>query len=372
MRRFMQNLVFLTAVTALGGCPSDDSSGREGSNGGWATIDHSNIIRRTVEAICLHFVNCSDEWGGTWGSVAECVTFVSEIGTGLGGIDDPALYDIDSDEAQACLEAIWAAPCDADVGTDLEPTCRSAVVGKLAEDDCCDHRGGCGPGLFCDAVDETLTGTCQPLASLGESCAAAVCDDGLYCDSSVCASPKAQGSDCSGFEGECGRLDCIEDATAQTTCQPYLMVGDPCLFDEQCPAAATCIESGGGKTCQPCLECPNTSMTCSTTELSGKCAFSYFFFATHSCSGTMTCEPLPGLAGDCTATDFCSPYLDLYCDVDPDTSRGTCASRLPGGSSCDPNDSDPCRLDSYCCPAGGNCSPSGTCVPEGPLPEECP
>jgi hypothetical protein len=124
--------------------------------------------------------------------------------------------------------------CDTSGGT-----CPGTCTAWLGEGDPCFTAGECGPGLACG-----LDGTCvpePPLASEGQSCAAADCAVGLFCEwpSMTCRPEGAAGAACSG-SGDCRPgFGCAANAT----CQPYLAAGANCgTTDTVCIPGTSCVE----------------------------------------------------------------------------------------------------------------------------------
>jgi hypothetical protein len=150
------------------------------------------------------------------------------------------------------------------------PTCGEPV----AEGDPCHIVGSeCDDGLSCVGSGEPdeLTGTCQPLAEEGESCAGASCAVGLRCagEPPVCATIMALGEACAGTEdcvmgtrclpstGTCGKpallgQGCSEDGDCEPglfcgddeRCRPWQRNGEPCERQQQCVYGNGCGDDG--------------------------------------------------------------------------------------------------------------------------------
>lgn len=113
----------------------------------------------------------------------------------------------------------WGPGCAAGLFCDGSRTCRE----RLPAGATCTQWYECQAGLGCDASYPN-TGICRPLAGPGESCAGAICGDGLYCGASgsICVEFPIAGEDCTDPALQ-GDLRCWVDGsyclgTSQKTC----------------------------------------------------------------------------------------------------------------------------------------------------------
>ncbi len=165
---------------------------------------------------------------------------------------------------QACLDPLppgATAQCNNDPS--LQLTCDHSTGGTSGTcrapgqqgDDC--HNISCATGLWCDSQSgyfcEVLPGfgdsceqtdacqkpyycntqqspwTCDQPASVGESCAQATCDTGLYCNTSrICATQLPVGSACTSSI-QCQSLDCGFSSTSGTEVCLAAQVGVQCI-----------------------------------------------------------------------------------------------------------------------------------------------
>lgn len=215
------------------------------------------------------------------------------------------------------------------------------------------------------------------------------------------------------YEGQKARR-CVDELNALTSCSRQatsspgaladcdtiltggVAAGDPCFFDEECPAGGGCSVTEIG--CDKFTEC--CAATClpapARTPAGGDCTLSPPAICADgtscapSAGATSTCQPLGATVGvscasvPCVASLFCDPSAHTCqlpaaeggaCTPSPDDrgcedrrdycdSTGHCAPRLPARAACDPaNDA---------CIPWTRCSPTtSTCVPLPAVGETC-
>lgn len=196
------------------------------------------------------------------------------------------------------------------------PACHTGLTASTCTSDVdCDV-----PLLYC-----ATGGTCQPSATIGQSCTAGsyfACLDG-WCDpiahlcrpSSNLGGPCAESGDCA--SGYCSGATAVADGTCTSLPGHGLPCGAP-------PSTYSCASPGDycnlpqGQTSGTCQSLPGAGQPCA----SGACAEGLY------CTGTLLCQPLPGDGQPCSVPGMLcqSPYV---CRA-----SGSCGPSLPGNAPC--------------------------------------
>lgn len=221
----------------------------------------------------------------------------------------------------------------------------------------CNEVTKCGPGYCC------VKG-CTPPAALNETCIEGEkeCEPGSYCvydgEGYICASGDVDAR-CQ-FNGDCETENYCEDVS--DSCKPEVASGAPCVQDEQCPGAETCI----GNDLAPAL---GVGATCGRSDREGD-------MCDGQCFGFYCDQPDPSALGTCV------PYLQ---EEGADCSSLRCAEF---GWACDraadqcvprPRLGEPCNDDTDVgeCGFGLFCTseitgdPEGVCATQLPDSEPC-
>ena len=333
MKNYLRHTIALLSILAASGLsaciPIDDEIETPSFDATQDTLDE-NLIK----ALCVNQSKCADEIGAAWTSVDECIEAYEVFGdlfsSGPSGMQDPSLYDFDTDLVNECLGRWADAACDGSDNAAIDTDCVDALAGKLLENECCDARDGCGPGLSCTA-DENATGLCLADALSTESCVSLECAEGLYCDSvhEICLAEQGLTVACLSSSECVDGLVCLDNV-----CAPSLLVGDACDPDgDDCPFYADCVGVEDSATCQAmglandsCDEDLTTASSCN-------------MMAQIYCADSGSCVAPPGLAGDCAESFMCNSS-ELYCNLSLDTTTtpphwvGVCEERIAVDESC--------------------------------------
>lgn len=385
-------------------------------------ITSDTVSDMVFGAYCDLLAACEPELGPSFVSRTQCVQVMA---LGLSdGFDHPvflakraSLYEVERDLAETCLAKIERAGCTDGLplteivetchgagggwffGNQLQhllesfPECDAAMIGTLEEGACCDYRGGCGPGLFCERSDDVGTclpagvadepcntrpcedgfvcvfGQCEALGQLGDACLEGYsptnCAEGLYCDASQeparCAAPdNPEGASCDCFNCAPG-LYCPNEANP--VCTAYKHEGDSCADGDECDPGLGCLNGtcrkqellSLGEECvsgfSDCVETPMGSARCRddgtgtercmapgllgapcdpNVDSDKTCASAYGLF----CDATSrTCQRLPDVGESCE--QVCADWFNVYCAyADPSDTNGTCQPRLGAGGDC--------------------------------------
>ena len=343
-------LTVLFATFALVAC---DSAGTRGVGGGGGTRTSTNTgnnnnnnnnanvsaarswCNSVISAAARSYASCfggpasyySDNLFASGGSV--CDEYIVKLMAGR------RIYN--ATLAQQCTAAISSWDC-----SDSLDACERAMGGAVAPGAAC-GSGDCVEGTYCEIPNDTCEGsclngnltagmecqdsracadgltcmsgsgsgmprTCELLAGVNQTCEwTGDCADSLWCNNSVCATPKSAGSSCESSFRECqSGLTCAGPSGARA-CRTPKKVGENC--------------SGGHREC--------TFGYCATD---GKCT-------------------LTGVAGDACGDlggAEMAGCLNSWCSAD--TGAGTCMARRAAGQPC--TDFDECE---------GSCD-NGTCV----------
>lgn len=207
---------------------------------------------------------------------------------------------VSSDEAAACTASLGTQACD-----DPTPPAACRLKGELANDQPCASGLQCSSGqCFLDSGVASATsycGTCKAFVPEGGDCSAAACEPGLGCSSgNRCIRGGAEGAACTDQFDCAGVLDCVGKK-----CTPLVQEG------ETCGATTTACDSRKG------LACVQIGPAVTSTQCQP------VVFATTG----QPCGLDAGKLTVCAAGGSCA-------NVDPATSRGTCAAALAEGATC--------------------------------------
>ncbi len=310
-----------------------------------------------ANGVCAWFTRCSATIGQFFADEASCrsiygFTLELSLDANQRNLNDPLLYRVDSAKAHACVDALATRGCsDGAPILNQDSSCGEVFIGRLGDGECCDERGGCGPGLVCehDTHTSTFAGFCSAVGEAGETCFVQECAEGTGClrqgDVSTCLAPLglASGEYCSSTF-DCGPgLACIYSSAARRDlCLLRPEVGEGCFMPERpCAAGLACLYTEG------------EGYRCSATPgVEGDGCF-----VDSDCGAGMTCENvcvLPNVLGapcdDDQATERCLETLACV--------EGFCAE-IPVPVAI----GDPCVPDGPECPGAlgeGECRPTAS------------
>ncbi len=261
-------------------------------------ITHVNVIDELMSAVCDYLVRCDLSLGRTFDRKARCLDmlafmFAADPEPSLDAIADPTLYSIDGDRAKACFQAVRTTACGVSIDTifDGNPDCERTAVGRLVENDPCDDRDGCGPGLACEYLPAGGM-ACEPKpAGAGESCYRRACAAGLYCAASVCTAYAQLDTVCN--PPLCDpSLYCDVAAAGGPLCALRKTATESCTADAECAGGLYCDTAAASPIC---VALRSDGQTCDANRSDGACA------------SDLTC-----VNGSCTSPDWqeaCDPVL---------------------------------------------------------------
>jgi len=299
------------------------------------------------------------------------------------------------------------ARCDAGLTCSWEGLCRT----EIADGGACDNRdatSSCIEGSHCVASrcarDGALGGNCRPFGTVR-------CDAGLGCNSGgTCVTGQGVGEGCGEacMEGlHCrvsapnGPLRCLADGTFAGDCRPataptrcddglfcdasvcvrFLAVGDACTagaFLLRCPGTAACLGAAGATRCLAdgtegarCID--NVSGgTCNAGLLCNRPFDRTYGRCVPSRATGAVCDP-DGLTDRCVANGACGARAGAYRCIAAGTPGGTCRPSSTGASACDVGscvgdrcpiasgaDGGTCRSTSPACDVGLACNGTGS------------
>ncbi|HEX8795747.1 MAG TPA: hypothetical protein VF765_32580 [Polyangiaceae bacterium] len=237
-------------------------------------------------------------------------------------------------QLEACAQAIHAAGCTGRPG--VPGACLFA--GTLAPGSACNEDFQCQSALCFAAapVGDAGAGTvggcgkCEPVASVGQSCAMETCAQGTVCDPtkmpSTCATVTSGGvgAACNGATTVCDVGFFCDVSTMKCTAQHP--PGHACTGSSECTAPATCRS----KTCA------------SPSQAGGGCYIDTDCVAGLGCSMSETC-------GAITWASAGQPCGDLArCLVGACSSTGKCPAVVADGQTCPTDDAHTCDSISLC------------------------
>jgi len=214
------------------------------------------------------------------------------------------------DSAQSCLDELSSAPCDTTQKAAREqPACDRVFTGNGKTGATCAFGQECVSG-FCD-VPSCQTSCClgactapAKTAAIGESCAAAACGSGAYCDDTqTCQALLPMGVSCSSTDQCAYGLGCT--VYADSTCEPLPAVGASCAATKQCADLGVNCTTAGictaavqvGEICSDSLDCVRYA-SCDRTD---RCAIT---------------DPLLPDGAVCSGNDMCTSG---FCDASMQT-----------------------------------------------------
>lgn len=319
--------------------------------GGGGSVKVENLGDAVADSACDRLERC-----GAIADHATCVaiykTLINEDNI-IAGVN-AGLITYDGGKAQECLDALSGASCDPSAMDErvLPQACTDAIKGTVADGGACKNSDECKSGS-CELTTCTMAccpGTCNPTppakVAIGQSCSAAPCVDGAFCNSStVCAALLAAGQSCTS-DDECTYGTVCAGATGAETCTAPPKAGDPCLTHN---GGHSCISTG--------LQCDAT-MHCATLlganaacdPQAPLCKFDL------ACDATAkTCGPLPAVGAACAGE--CAP--GAYCQFNQTTGGGTCTAAKADGQACQ---SDNECTSSNCDATSNTCTTRTTCA----------
>lgn len=247
------------------------------------------------------------------------------------------------------------------------PECQDAMVGTLGQNACCDYRGGCASGLFCEETDYKDLGNCQPAGAALEQCWTRLCQPGLACVKQICTPYALLGEECvinnyvggSAAPSNCGAglycdssqqpprcmntvktagsacecFDCAADLYCDymnkpSACKAYKVENEPCTRYDKCAAGLECMAGTCRRIASLSMgeQCHGDPRECAEGIEGASCL--------DDGTGITRCS-VPGLKGapcdpEVESAKTCAFYYDLICD---EASRS--CQPLPGlGESC--------------------------------------
>lgn len=319
-------ITFFVAVAALlsaglGGCSPDDLTGGEKK----ACVIYASAECAKLDSCVLHGV------ANRYGDPATCLARLTAGCEANAGTHDSATT---TGSLEGCANALPGAACG-DFERDTIALCAPAQ-GTLATGDACAFSSQCS-STFCQLVAGTLCGTCQPLTTIGASCATTDCSRGYVCVASTktCQAPSAEGTACGDTE-PCGfALTCVTaSGSTMGTCQATgTAVGAAC--DPRHETGPGCDQQAG-------LVCDGATGMC--IEL------------TYAGAG----QPCGNVSGTEIACDGASVCFGVS-----GTTPGMCKALVKEGSACDPTSGPTCMSPARCVGPGLPTNP-GTCqLPDG-------
>jgi hypothetical protein len=227
------------------------------------------------------------------------------------------------DFVSACYAALAAGTCADYFAGVLPPACKPQPAGTRAVGDVCMSNWQCANDS-CRTTEGSQCGTCAALATVGQSCATADCEPGLFCNTNH-------------------------------YCHPYGAVGTACNTEHPCRYPLTCkagLCAAGdtlGATCvtspQTCdlwhgLLCNPVTKKCDTivqVQAGAVCGVGTDGIA-HACTGGASCNrpSMTATSGTCVAPaadgQACNATNGPYCTFPAVCVSGTCTP--PGATTC--------------------------------------
>jgi hypothetical protein len=250
------------------------------------------------------------------------------------------------DEAQGAACSSWAngVTC-AQVSRSLDPSCKAAIVGLVANGSACNSGKECATGYCTADLSSSCPGTCTAKVANGGSCTdLEQCASGA-CSGSQCVAdaPGAVGQACGHGEDPCqiglrcddGSRLCEQRSAAGASCGDFIgpFSGfDECAVGLGCKSPGTCQSlAGPGESCATAacgyvLYCRSSDSTCvRAPQLGDSCVQVQFCIDGSRCDGTTCVAGTVPAGGACNnSTTFCVPGLEC--------NGLTCAA--PGASAC--------------------------------------
>jgi hypothetical protein len=399
-----------------------------GTGGAPPEVTRDSVGDLAFETYCSFLKRCEPKLGPSYPTRDRCV---EQMRLGGDGFEHPLfwargtnLYQLDEMKAQVCLSKLAGAECNDGLplweshesctgGSEssffgyqllhlLEsiPECREAVVGVLGQGACCDFRGGCSSGLFCEQANFADTGTCQLAGASGEACWTRPCQPGLVCIKSVCT-PQAQfGEPCvinnvfgtdfilsncgeglycddsqqplrcvtadKGVGATCECLECAAGLYCATNrnpaaCQAYKQENETCANTDKCAEGLECMKGTCRKVASLVIgeQCHGSAHECAEGVEGANCV--------DDGTGVLRCKA-PGLLGEvcdpALKTSACALDHDLVCD----DATHTCRTLPSLGQPCQGRCADPVNV---FCTGASSTNPSGICQARVGLGDPC-
>lgn len=216
--------------TSVGGRFDEGGTFGIGTDGGPTEITSNNMGDLVFAAYCDFLTACEPKLGSSFPTRNRCIeTMAMGLSDGfehpIFWAKDASLYQIDRSMAERCLSKLAVASCTDGLplwesqegcygsggvsvsnssffGYQLQhlleslAECQGVMVGSVGQNACCDYRGGCLPGLFCEEVDYESIGSCQPAGAALEACWTRPCQEGLACVNQICTAYAQLGDQC--------------------------------------------------------------------------------------------------------------------------------------------------------------------------------
>ena len=355
LARLLPSLVLLFAACGSSPGKAPDAGATSDAAADSPGLTALRACMDVATAQCNKRATCSDNFGisRVFGSssvcemrlAAECVASLAATGTAA-----------TPQSREACASDLATADYSCTDLFDNSPTATcTPPMGSLASGTACGASAQCA-STWCDVGKDQVCGTCQPLPTVGASCAVdADCGRGLACavpagmTTGQCAAYVPANGACLAGKNPCAAgLSCVgENVAAGTmgTCQPDgSTVGATCDSTRKtlpaCDAALglACIPSGAGMT-------------------TGTCQAIMLVAANQTCGAIGT--PTTAVA-ECAGGGLCVKASS--------TSRtGTCVAPAADGAACDSVAGPPCLAPARCVPTSAG-STAGTCkVPDATM-----
>ena len=238
---------------------------------------------------------------------------------------------------RACLMAIETLPCSLDF-TALSRDCTDGFDGLVPVGEGCTDHEVCEGDAFCDRQEE-CPGTCQPRASVDETCTVDVgCQAGMTCVRGTCQSASAVNGECGGDGPPCeAGLYCTGENGGAGRCQTY---------DDGTAGQSDECDINAGPLCGNGLACVVDAGL-----------FGIRFTCENRREENQRCRP--GLPDQCRRGLYCADT-----DINAQDIEGVCRAA--------PGDGQPCGEGPVfqVCAAGLVCD-DGLCTPRSRLGERC-
>jgi V8-like Glu-specific endopeptidase len=237
--------------TRLDGAVYDWIATQVAANGGWDGYTPASLRMAASKALCDRIqVGCCNNLGagGAPFDRALCDSYLADgLENAFAQLSAPSVSQanitVDQAKANACVAALGALSCPT-VGTpaaeyrSVMRDCFGALTGLVARNGSCHADVECAAGLYCQGAFNGTTwnpggGTCQPLRTLGQSCAT--------------TDPTGSDSCASRLSGDTARV-CRDGVCASASA-----AGGACIVAAGCGAGLVCTSAGGSAVCAATL-----------------------------------------------------------------------------------------------------------------------
>jgi len=236
--------VCLMLVLGVGAC------GDDGGDSQAQPVSKDDMPDRLAGLYCEKVFSCcsATEREGILGNTQEfsseqnCMDTLSSEFRGrlpaLRDAEEAGRASYDGEKVGECLAEAESKSCsDFDKAAFLAD-CFPATTAKVSPGGSCEESFECKDGTCSE------NSTCVALATGGDDCSEAMCEDGFYCDSSsVCRPKKSNGESCSSF-AECESAIC-----ENSVCSPKKTAGETCVADIDCVSGVCNRNDQGDDTC---------------------------------------------------------------------------------------------------------------------------